>query len=83
MSEGLRLGPLPKTEMFRLTITLPASVKADLDRYAALFSQAHGETVDAIALAPHMLAAFMSRDRVFRRTRQSAETLSGNASGSR
>lgn len=72
MSDKLRLGPLPKTEVVRLTIVLPAPVKADLDCYAELYASAYGETVDAAALVPHMLAAFMDRDRAFRRKRQSA-----------
>ncbi len=66
----LRLGPLPRTELVRLSIALPSSVKADLDRYAELYGAAYGESVDAAALAPHMLAAFMERDREFRRIRQ-------------
>ena len=70
MNGKLRLGPLPKTESVRLTITLPAAVKSDLDRYAELLAQEHGESVDAVALVPHMLAAFMDRDRGFRRARQ-------------
>jgi hypothetical protein len=48
----LRLGPLPK---------------ADLDRYAALHTQTWGEPVDSATLAPHMLEAFMARDRGFRK----------------
>lgn len=74
MSEKLRLGPLPKTEVVRLTITLPATVKADLDRYAELYASAYGEPVDAAALAPHMLSAFMERDRAFRRARHEAKS---------
>ena len=63
----LRLGPLPKTESTKLTFACPASLKADLDRYAALHAQAYGEAVDAMTLIPHMLEAFMARDRGFRR----------------
>ena len=63
----LRLGPLPKTESLKLTFTCPASLKADLERYAALHSQTYGEEVDALTLVPHMLEAFIARDRVFRR----------------
>lgn len=70
MSSKLRLGPLPRTEPVRLTIALPAAVKADLDRYADLYGVTYGEVVDAAALAPHMLAAFMERDRGFRKARQ-------------
>lgn len=63
----LRLGPLPKTESVKLTFACPASLKADLDRYAALHAQAYGETVDAMTLIPHMLEAFMAGDRGFKK----------------
>lgn len=63
----LRLGPLPKTESVKLTFTCTAGLKAELDRYAALHAQTYGEAVDAMALVPHMLEAFMARDRGFRR----------------
>jgi len=62
----LRLGPLPKTESVKLTFACPASLKADLDRYAALHAEAYGERVDAMTLIPHMLEAFMAGDRGFR-----------------
>lgn len=61
----LRLGPLPKTEQVKLTITLSAELKATLDRYATLHAEIYGERVDAPALVPHMLEAFMTRDRGF------------------
>ena len=64
----LRLGPLPKTENLKLTFNCPANLKADLERYAMLHSQAHGEEIDALTLIPHMLEAFMARDRVFKRS---------------
>ena len=70
MTEKLRLGPLPRSEVVRLTVVLPATVKANLDRYAELFGAAYGEAVDAAALVPHMVAAFMDRDRGFRKARQ-------------
>jgi hypothetical protein len=63
----LRLGPLPRQEVTKLTFSCPASLKADLDRYAALHAQAYGETVDAATLIPHMVEAFMAGDRGFRR----------------
>ncbi|MHA7685458.1 DUF2274 domain-containing protein [Cupriavidus sp. PET2-C1] len=63
----LRLGPLPKTESVKLTFACPASLKADLDRYAAMHAKTYGEAVDAIALIPYMLEAFMARDRAFQR----------------
>ncbi|MGJ7505670.1 MULTISPECIES: DUF2274 domain-containing protein [unclassified Variovorax] len=63
----LRLGPLPRTESVKLTFTCPGSLKTELDRYAALHAQTYGEVVDAVTLIPHMLEAFMGRDRGFRR----------------
>ena len=62
----LRLGPLPRTESVKLTFTCPASLKADLERYAVLYAQTYGETVDAVVLIPRMLEVFMARDRAFR-----------------
>lgn len=67
LPKKLRLGPLPKTESAKLTFACPASLKADLDHYAALHAQAYGETVDAAALIPHMLEAFMAGDRGFKK----------------
>jgi hypothetical protein len=63
----LRLGPLPDTHTVRLTFSCSAQLKADLDRYAALHAQTYGEAVDAVTLIPHMLAAFMARDRDFKK----------------
>lgn len=77
---ALRLGPLPRTETVKLTISLTVELKAQLDRYAELHSQTWGEAVDATALVPHMLEAFMARDRGFR---QSAKQLVAAAQGLR
>ena len=63
----LRLGPLPKTETVKITIALTTALKADLERYAALHAQTYGEPIDAATLIPHMLEAFMARDRGFKR----------------
>lgn len=70
MSESnskLRLGPLPKAETIKLTISLSTNLKAMLDRYAALHAQTYGESVDGVALIPYMLDAFMVRDREFKK----------------
>lgn len=77
----LRLGPLPKNEVARLTIALPAQVRADLDRYAELYAATYGESVEVGALAAQMISAFMERDRGFRSARQPPRTASdGNPS---
>lgn len=56
----LRLGPLPRNEVVRPTISLSTDVKARLDRYAALHTQLHGEKVDAVTIIPHMLFASLN-----------------------
>ena len=74
----LRLGPLPRTEIVRLTIALPAQIKADLDRYVEIYAAAYGEPVDAGALVPHMLAAFRDPDRGFWKARQAGAARRGS-----
>lgn len=64
----LKLGPLPRTDTVKVTLTLPVTLKEQLEAYAALHSKVHGEPVDFTALAPHILALFLSRDRTFRKT---------------
>lgn len=76
----LRLGPLPKVESVKLAFACPVSLKADLDRYAALHAQVYGEAVDATTLIPHMLEAFMQGDRGFQRNSASKHALQ-NAGG--
>ncbi|MHB1077743.1 DUF2274 domain-containing protein [Thiobacillus sp.] len=63
----LRLGPLPKTETVKLTISLTTALKTDLDRYAALHAQTYGDPVNAATLIPHILQVFIARDRGFKR----------------
>lgn len=69
MSKGpnrLSLGALPRSDAVKLTITLSADLKAQLDAYAEVHGRVHQAPVDAIALVPHMLATFIERDRGFK-----------------
>ena len=75
-AKKLRLGPLRRQEVTKLTFACPADLKADLDRYAALHAQAYGEVVDAVTLIPHMLEAFMAGDRGFRKRATAKTALS-------
>ena len=81
-SRKLRLGPLPSNTSVKLTFTCPASLKTQLDQYAALHAQTYGEAVDAVTLIPHMLEAFMAGDRVFRRGASAKPTISRAAASS-
>jgi hypothetical protein len=42
-------------------------LKAELERYAVMHSQAYGESVDATTLIPYILETFMARDRAFKK----------------
>ena len=79
-SRKLRLGPLPKTATVKITFTCTVVLKAELDRYATMHSQAYGEPVDAVTLIPHMLEVFMERDRAYKQLRQLPDP-SGSRSG--
>lgn len=61
----LALGPLPQTELVKVTVSLSTETKQLLDRYAEVHSQVHGKSVDATILIPFMLETFMRRDRRF------------------
>ena len=74
-TKKLRLGPLPKLESTKLTFACSVSLKADLDRYAALHAQTYGEAVDAVTLIPHMLEAFIAGDRGFKRKHEASRGL--------
>lgn len=59
-----------------------SDVIAASEGYAAQHSQAYGEPVDAASLIPHMLEAFMARDRAFSRgagKRPPPQTTTGHA----
>lgn len=62
----LSLGPIPRLDAVKLTITVSAELKAQLDAYAEVHGRMHQAPVDAVALIPHMLAAFIARDRGFK-----------------
>ena len=68
VSRKLRLGPLPQNDTVKINLALTVELKSKLDRYAAVHAELYGQPVDAVALIPHMLEAFIARDRAFKRT---------------
>jgi hypothetical protein len=77
----LKLGPMPDTSVIKLTVTVPAPLKTQLDHYAKIHSANFGTPVDAQTLVPLMLAAFLAKDRVFQRaTRGQRENPAGESS---
>jgi hypothetical protein len=77
LTRKLSLGPVPKAEFVKFTISISAELRETLDRYAALHSELHGTPVDATTLAPLMLETFMARDKGFRATRAGRVSTSG------
>ena len=65
MNSKLKLGPLPRTEIVKITLTMSIELKTKLDRYAQMHAEASGEKNDLTRLIPYMLEAFMSGDRAF------------------
>ncbi len=63
----LSLGALPRAGVVKLTISLPSTLHAELERYAAVHAQTYVDPVDVVTLIPQMLEAFLARDRAFQR----------------
>lgn len=72
----IKLGKLPNTGIVRITISLPETLKSQLDRYAELHSRTWEQKVDAAALLPHILAQFLSNDRAFKRAERAVSCRS-------
>jgi hypothetical protein len=75
----IKLGKLPNTSTVKVTVSLPASVKAQLDRYAQLHSQTWEHKVDAAALVPHIVGQFLANDRAFRKLDRMLVSKSGDS----
>lgn len=70
---NLKLGPLPRLGIVRMTVPMPEPLKEELDLYAAEHSRLYGE-VDSATLIPHMLEAFLRSDRGWRGRRAKLQT---------
>ena len=68
----IRLGKLPDASTIRVTIVMPAELKATIDRYAFLYSQTWAQQVDASVLIPHMLTQYLANDRAFQKSERDA-----------
>jgi hypothetical protein len=73
----LRLGPLPNQETIKVTVTLTAALREELDDYARIYGQEFEQSVEMASLIPHMLRAFIARDRTFRRMRAAMKRGNG------
>jgi len=69
----LKIGPIPNPEKVKILVQISVELKESLDQYAQLHSQLGGRSVDAATLIPHMLQAFIDRDRGFRSMRKSQQ----------
>jgi len=74
----LKLGQLPRLEVVKMTISLSAQLKTDLELYAQVHAQSVGSPLaDAAALVPHMLQLFIDSDPGFRTFRKKKTTVPG------
>jgi hypothetical protein len=63
----LRLGPLPRTDSVKISLSLAIELKERLDRYAKAHSQTWGQEVAGVDLIPHILETFLRSDRAFKK----------------
>lgn len=77
---NLKLGPLPRLGIVRMTVPMPEPLKEELDLYAAEYGRLYGE-VDTATLIPHMLESFLRSDRGWR-SRKSKLAAKSRASAS-
>jgi len=63
----IKLGKLPNNANVKVSVSMTATLKAQLERYAELHSQTWEQKVDAAALIPYIVEQFLANDRVFRK----------------
>ena len=68
---SLKVGPLPDRTPQKLTVQIAPSLASELEAYAKVHSQLHGEEVTVSVLVPYMLEAFLTSDAGFRKARKS------------
>ena len=73
---NLKIGPLPDRTPQKLTVLIEPSLVAELEDYARVHSQVHGEDAGVPVLVPHMLEAFLASDNGFRKARRSLKPSS-------
>jgi hypothetical protein len=61
----LKIGPLPRQESARLSITVSKPVMEALELYAADFNAFFSCDTDVVSLVPQMLEAFIRSDKAF------------------
>ena len=54
----------------KIPLTIPHELNNDLEAYAKIYEQAHGEKQSVGALIPHMLAAFLASDSGFKKAKR-------------
>ena len=71
-TKKIKLGPLPKLVLTKVTFACTTVLLAELQAYAELHGRTYGESepVDVSALIPHMLQAFMAQDQAFKRAQR-------------
>lgn len=66
----LKLGPLPSRDVFKVTVTLSAALRADLIRYAEMLAPSSGRVHGIEQLIAHMLESFVETDTAFQRAKR-------------
>jgi len=66
----IRLAKLPDRSTGKLTLSLPAAVRQQLDDYARIYARQFGQEEPVEELAVAMLADYLDNDRAFQKARR-------------
>ena len=66
----LKIAKIVTHKPVKIPLTVDHNLNADLEAYAKIYKQTHGEEQPVNALIPHMLAAFLASDTGFKKAKR-------------
>lgn len=66
----IKIGKIVTHKPIKLPLSIPHDLNEELELYAKVYEQAHGEKQAVTSLIPHMLSAFLASDHGFKKARK-------------
>jgi len=66
----LKLAKIVTHKPVKISLSVPHDLNADLEAYAKVYKQAHGEEQSVGSLMPYMLSAFLASDSGFKKAKR-------------
>ena len=66
----LKLPKIVTHKPVKIPLSVPHDLNADLEAYAKVYEQAHGEKQSVSSLIPYMLSAFLNSDSGFKKAKR-------------